>query len=42
MTQKQPRNIVASVKARLLNLSKQQKEDFNYLLTRYAADLLLP
>jgi len=41
MTQKQPRNIAASVKARLLNLSKQQKEDFNYLLTRYAADRLL-
>jgi predicted nucleotidyltransferase component of viral defense system len=41
MTQKQPRNIAASVKARLLHLSKQQKEDFNYLLTRYAADRLL-
>lgn len=41
MTQKQPRNTAASVKARLLNLSKHQKEDFNYLLTRYAADRLL-
>ncbi|MBE9210577.1 nucleotidyl transferase AbiEii/AbiGii toxin family protein [Nostoc sp. LEGE 06077] len=41
MTEKPPRNIAASIKARLLQLSKQQKEDFNYLLTRYAADRLL-
>lgn len=41
MSQKQPRNIAASVKGRLLQLSRQQMEDFNYLLTRYAADRLL-
>lgn len=41
MSQKPPRNIPASVKRRLLDLAKDQKEDFNYVLTRYAADRLL-
>jgi hypothetical protein len=41
MNQKQPRNILASIKGRLLQLSKQQREDFNYLLTRYAAERFL-
>ncbi|MBD2777457.1 nucleotidyl transferase AbiEii/AbiGii toxin family protein [Iningainema tapete] len=41
MSQQQPRNIPASVRRRLLHLSKEQGEDFNYLLTRYAADRLL-
>ena len=31
----------ASIKERLLQLSRRQREDFNYLLTRYAADRLL-
>jgi predicted nucleotidyltransferase component of viral defense system len=41
MSKNQPRNIPASIKGRLLQLSKQQREDFNYLLTRYAADRFL-
>jgi predicted nucleotidyltransferase component of viral defense system len=41
MSKKQLHNIPASIKARLLQLSKQRREDFNYLLTRYAADRLL-
>lgn len=41
MSQQQPRNIPASVRRRLLHLSKQLGEDFNYLLTRYAADRFL-
>ncbi len=41
MSQKQPRNIPASIKERLLQLSRCQREDFNYLLRRYAADRLL-
>lgn len=41
MSKKQLQNIPASIKARLLQLSKQRGEDFNYLLTLYAADRLL-
>ncbi|MEH2135134.1 hypothetical protein VF14_24040 [Nostoc linckia z18] len=41
MSKKQLHNIPASIKARLLQLSKQRGEDFNYLLTLYAADRLL-
>ncbi len=41
MSKKQLRNTPDSIKTRLLQLSKQQREDFNYLLTRYAADRLL-
>ncbi len=41
MNKKLLRNIPASVKGRLLQLSKLRQEDFNYLLTRYAADRLL-
>ena len=41
MSKNQPRNISASIKGRLLQLSKQQREEYNYLLTRFAADRLL-
>ena len=41
MSQKSLSNIPASIKGRLLQLSKQRREDFNYLSTRYAADRLL-
>jgi len=35
------RNTAASVKQRLLNLSKERHEDFNFLLTRFAAERFL-
>jgi predicted nucleotidyltransferase component of viral defense system len=35
------RNTGASVRARLLTLSKERKEDFNFVLTRYALERLL-
>lgn len=41
MSKHHPSNIPASIKGRLLQLSKQQREEFNYLLTRFAADRLL-
>lgn len=41
MNQKPQGNIVSSIRARLLQLSKQLGEDFNLLLTRYALDRLL-
>ena len=41
MNQKPLRNVASSIRARLLQLSKQQGEDFNLLLTRYALDRLL-
>lgn len=41
MSKKSLSNVPASIKARLLQLSKQRREDFNYLLTQYAADRLL-
>jgi predicted nucleotidyltransferase component of viral defense system len=41
MSKKPLQNIPASIKARLLQLSKQRREDFNYLLTRYAVDRFL-
>jgi len=35
------RNVAASVRARLLNLAKERKLDFNLVLTRYALERLL-
>jgi len=35
------RNVAASVRARLLNLAKERKQDFNLVLTRYALERLL-
>jgi hypothetical protein len=36
-----PKNVTASVRARLLNVSKASGEDFTYVLTRYALERLL-
>lgn len=36
-----PTNVAASVRARLLNVSKGSGEDFSYVLTRYALERLL-
>ena len=36
-----PSNIAASVRQRLLNLSRERGEDFNLILTRYAVERLL-
>lgn len=41
MNQKPQGNIVSSIRARLLQLSKQLGEDFNLLLTQYALERLL-
>ncbi len=41
MTERQPQNITASIRARLLNLSRQSGEDFQFLLQRYAAERFL-
>jgi predicted nucleotidyltransferase component of viral defense system len=41
MNKKQPSNIAASIKARLLTHAKAKREDFNYVLIRYAAHRLL-
>lgn len=41
MSKKNPENIAASVRQRLLNLSKDRKEDFNLILTRYAVERFL-
>jgi predicted nucleotidyltransferase component of viral defense system len=38
---KEPRNVAASVRQRLLNLSREQREEFQGLLTRYALERLL-
>ncbi len=38
---KSPKNIAASVKQRLLNLSRQRAEDFNFVLTKYALERFL-
>jgi len=35
------KNVPASVKARLLNVSRETGEDFQQLLTRYAVERLL-
>jgi hypothetical protein len=36
-----PRNVAASVRARLLNKARAEKRDFNLLLTRYALERML-
>ena len=41
MTNKVIKNVPSSVRQRLLNKSKEHKEDFNYSLTRYALERLL-
>lgn len=41
MSKKTTKNLAASVRQKLLNKSKERKEDFQYLLTRYAAERLL-
>jgi predicted nucleotidyltransferase component of viral defense system len=41
MTQPEVKNLAASVKARLANLARDQKEDFQELLSRYGRERLL-
>ena len=41
MTRRRPRNIAASVRQRLLNLARDEGEDFNHVLIRYANERLL-
>ncbi len=41
MTQDKPANIAASVRQRLLNISRETGDDPNHLLTRYATERLL-
>ncbi len=41
MTQSEVKNLAASVKARLANLAREQKEDFQELLSRYGRERLL-
>jgi len=41
MTIRPPRNVAASVRARLLNRSRETREDFQFLLQRYAGERFL-
>ena len=41
MKNKTPKNISASIRQRLLNISKEKKEDFGLVLTRYALERFL-
>ena len=41
MSKERPSNIAASVRQRLLNLAKQRGEEFQFVLSRYAAERLL-
>ena len=41
MTSKPPRNIAASVRQRLTNLSRERNEEFQFVLTRYGLERLL-
>jgi hypothetical protein len=41
VTKGHPVNLVASVRQRLLNLSRARKEDFTLTLTQYAIERLL-
>ena len=41
MTRKTPVNVAASVRARLLNVSKERREDFTLTLTNYVAERFL-
>ncbi len=41
MTTRQPRDLAASVRQRLMNLSRERGEDFQLVLTRYGLERLL-
>ncbi len=41
MTKTGPRNVGASARARLLQLSRERREDFHFVFTRYANERLL-
>jgi hypothetical protein len=41
MTKDRPKDVAASVRQRLLNISREQKEDFQLVLIRYALERLL-
>ena len=41
MTTRPTRNVAASVRQRLLNLSKERGEEFNLVLARYAVERFL-
>jgi hypothetical protein len=41
MTSRPPKDVAASVRARLLNRSRETREDFQFLLQRYAAERFL-
>lgn len=41
MTQKPPRDLEASVKSRLLAIGREQREEFQSVLTRYAGERFL-
>lgn len=41
MTNRQPRDLVASVRQRLMNVSRERGEDFQFVLTRYGLERLL-
>lgn len=41
MTSKPPRNIAASVRQRLTNLSRERNEEFQFILTRYGLERLM-
>lgn len=41
MTQRKTTNVAASVRQRLLNLAQERHEDFNFVLSRFAAERLL-
>ena len=41
MTRKTPVNVAASVRARLLKVSKERREDFTLTLMNYAAERFL-
>lgn len=41
MTDRQPRNVVASIRQRLMNLARERGEDFQLVLTRYGIERLL-
>lgn len=41
MTRDKPRNLAASVRQRLMNIAREQGEDFQLVLTRYGVERLL-
>jgi hypothetical protein len=41
MNRRQPRDVAASVRARLLARSRETSEDFQFLLQRYASERFL-